>query len=125
MFSLSFKVSRHASDFSRFPLAEYIELGEIEGLEGENVEFTMVEDIYDEFAARHHVQHIRSILVSPPSYASSLGAVNVTPTFLRSDKESVEELAKVAKSGAGLSSLSVKEKPEAHTLPKIHSLPTS
>ena len=32
-------------------------------------------DNYDEFSARHHVLHVRSVLVSPPSFAAG-GTMN-------------------------------------------------
>jgi len=69
-------------------------------------------DNYDEFSARHHVQHVRSVLVSPPTFAATLGAANVTPSFLRGGKDSLADLAQMAAPGVNLSVLSNKEKPE-------------
>ena len=67
---------------------------------------------YDEFSARHHVQHVRSVLVSPPTFAASLGAANVTPSSLRGSKNALEELAQAATPGTNMSVLATKEKPE-------------
>ena len=76
-------------------------------------DYSCISDIYDEYSARQHVQHVRSILVAPPSYSSNLGPSNVTPSFLRSNESSVAELAQAAQQGGNnLSILNPKEKPE-------------